>query len=382
MKTIRMFFRRSIDMPSSTRCCAFFSAFFWLLFPAGACPQASSSSGQPSQPDVYQSQTTLKASTRLVVVDVVATDSKGQPVSDLKAEDFIMLEDGKTQKLSNFSFQHPGTAPALVRPQLHANVVTNAPQYQSSSLNVILFDSINGELISQAYAEDQLAKFFAATELDRPVAIFALESRLKLLHDFPTDAGALKAAVEKYRPAVQAANTESVESRASAFTTKGDYHTNARDIETTLTQLNVLSKILGGYPGRKNLIWLSESFPLDLFPEEVLPAGAKVGDGGAGRGGATVKSDADTFSVMVRQGAFTDYAALVKKMADAMMNAQVAVYPVDAAGVGRNDHLASQHTMKDVAARTGGKVYLNTNDLTMSVRAGLDDGSTYYTLEY
>jgi len=35
---------------------------------------------------------TFRTTTRLVVVDVVATDEKGSPVRDLKAEDFVVKE--------------------------------------------------------------------------------------------------------------------------------------------------------------------------------------------------------------------------------------------------------------------------------------------------
>lgn len=55
-----------------------------------------------------QSQTVLRATTRLVILDVVATDEKGQPVADLKAEDFTVLEDGKPQQLIDFGFQKRG----------------------------------------------------------------------------------------------------------------------------------------------------------------------------------------------------------------------------------------------------------------------------------
>src|SRR5215472_8388479 len=57
-------------------------------------------------------QIVLKANTRLVVLNVVAVDRKGQPVADLEAQDFTVLEDGKGQKISSFSFQHPGAFPA------------------------------------------------------------------------------------------------------------------------------------------------------------------------------------------------------------------------------------------------------------------------------
>jgi VWFA-related protein len=339
-----------------------------------------SQSSSPSY--VYQSQARLKTSTRLVVVDVVATDSKGVPVPNLTADDFTVLENGVPQKISNFSFQHSGQVKPAVMPQLPANVVSNAPPFESGVLDVILFDSVNGEFSSQAYAKDQLAKFFGSAKLDRPVALFALESHLRLLHDFTTDAAELKAAIENYKQTVQGGNTESFESRESPFATKGDYHTNERNIETTLNQLNALSKVLGGYPGRKNLIWLSESFPLDLYPDSVIPAGISVADVGADGAGRPVRSPPNSFGNMVTGGAFKDFSSLVKKVAESMMNAQVAVYPVDAAGVGKNDHLASQHTANDLAQRTGGRAFHNTNDLAASMQAGINDGGTYYTLSY
>ena len=317
----------------------------------------------------------LRTNTRLVVVDVVVTDSKGQPVSDLKAEDFALLEAGKPQKISGFSYQHPGGAAAVARTlQLRPNVVTNAPRYKSNSLNVVLFDVLNGELTSQAYAKDQLAKFFGTATLDRPVAIFVLERQLRLLHDFTTDGAALKSAIEKYSPPAKTNVTESFDSRRTAFSTKGDYHTDERSIETTLNELNTLAKMLAGYPGRKNLIWLSESFPLNLFPDSVLRPAPTVAD--------LANPDPNAFDRMVQTPEAKDFAGTVKKVADALMNAQVAVYPVDPAGVGRNDRVASQQTMTDVASRTGGKAFVNTNSLTMSIGAGLDDGASYYTLSY
>lgn len=331
----------------------------------------------------------LRTNTRLVVVDVVVTDSQGRPVNDLKAEDFTLQEAGKPQKISGFSFQHTGgTSAAAHTVQLPPNVVSNAPQYKSNSLNVVLFDAVNGELTSQAYAKDQLAKFFSTATLDRPVAVFALESQLKLLHDFTTDGAALKSVIDKYSPPAKTNVTESFDSRRSVFTTKGDYHTDVRGIETTLTQLNILAKMLAGYPGRKNLIWLSESFPVSLFPDSVLQAAMSAADvggqtaDGTGSHTAPVRADPNTFDRMLQTGEATDFAGMIKKVADALMNAQIAVYPVDAAGVGRNERLASQQTMTDVASRTGGKAFLNTNNLTMSIGAGLDDGATYYTLSY
>jgi VWFA-related protein len=335
----------------------------------------SSTSKQPQ--DVMHSDQTLRTNTRLVVVDVVVTDSKGQPVPDLKASDFTLLEDGKPQKISGFNFEHPGGAPTpTAQAQLPPSVVTNAPKFQSNSLNVILFDTVNGDFAEHAYARDQLLKFLNSAELGRPVAIFALQNQLKLLHDFTTDNKSLSAAVAKYRPPAQTINSESMESRASAFAVRGDYHTSERGIETTLNQLNALAKVLAGYPGRKNLIWLSESFPLVLFPESMNQLNmSQESQKNSGEGQSSQQN-------LQTVAPFKNYGALVKKVSDALMAAQVAVYPVDAGAVGKNDHLASQHTMNNMAESTGGKSFKNSNDLVMGLRTSIEDGSTYYTMTY
>ena len=90
---------------------------------------------------------------------------------------------------------------------------------------MILFDTVNGEGTEHAYAKDELLKFLNTAELNRPIAIFAMETELKMLHDFTTDNKALSAAVAKYRPPAQGLTSESIESRASAFATRGNYHT-------------------------------------------------------------------------------------------------------------------------------------------------------------
>jgi len=356
-----------------------------LFFLALCFPGAHSQTKDATQSqDVMHSDQTLRTNTRLVLVDVVATDGKGQPVPDLKASDLTVLEDGKPQKISGFNFEHSDASAArAAQIQLPSSVVTNAPKFQSNSLNVILFDAANGDFTEQVYARDQLLKFLNGAALDRPVAIFAMEAQLKLLHDFSTDNKALSASVAKYRPPAKNNNAESMESRASAFATRGDYHTSERDIQNTLNQLNVLAKVLTGYPGRKNLIWLSESFPLTLFPEtdnQLHMDGQSLRSQITGPGSSANPSS--TQQNLQSSPALKTYAELIKKVSDALMSAQVAVYPVDAGAVGRNDHLASQHTMNNMAESTGGKSFMNSNDLVLGLRNGIEDGSSYYTLTY
>lgn len=352
------------------------------------CVRTESQTASGQQQEVVHSNQTLRSNTRLVVVDVVATDSRGQVIGDLKPGDLTMFEDGKTQKVSNFTFHPPGKTDVVLNSHLPANVVTNAPSFQASSLNVMLLDTLNGDFAEQAYVKDQLLKYLARAQFTRPIALFALEDRLVLLHDFTTDAAALKSTVERFKPPARNNNAETVQSRASAFSTHGDFHTNERDIGTTLNQLNALAKTLAGYPGRKNLIWLSESFPVNLFPDN-MANGVSALCTSCGKGQVGALQSASGPSNLSRsalegsgEGDYKDYAMLIKKVSEALMNAQVAVYAVDAGAVGKDERIAAHVTMNEMADRTGGRAFINTNDLATSMSSSVDDGSTYYTLEY
>jgi hypothetical protein len=172
----------------------------------------------------------------------------------------------------------------------------------------------------------------------------------------------------------------------------------------TIEQLGALARNLSGYPGRKNLIWLSEAFPAYLFPTD--PAG-RSGNGTSAQ------------LPMVRS-----YQGQIDHAGDLLANAQVAVYPIDAGAVGNHDvysslsntdsngnylgnsargtiregiggsaqaseisnasetAMNSHSTMNSVAEQTGGKAFYNTNDLNRAIRDSMEDGSTYYTLGY
>ena len=112
--------------------CLLLIAVIALSYAQQAAPSSSqapqSGSAAATEP-VYRSATVLKYTTRLILVDVIATDHKGEPLPDLKAEDFVLTEDGTKQDIRVFEFQSSAnTAPAKPLPKLPANVITNAPR--------------------------------------------------------------------------------------------------------------------------------------------------------------------------------------------------------------------------------------------------------------
>ena len=372
---------------------------------------------QPAQTQaipVYESATVMRATTRMVVVDVVATDRNGNPVTDLKAGDFTLLDEGSVQQVRSFSFQHPAEVavpaasapPPAPRPPEH--LFTNVPAYRATGpLNVILVDALNSTLINQYNVREEMFKVLQKLPPGRPVAIYALGAKLQMLQDFTSDPAVLRDALKNYRdrPPQQLKNPVGDPiSQAFILTSlpppvrpwylrfmQDAVSLGADDrVAITLKALQSIAQSLSAYPGRKNLIWLSASFPLALNIDGKMKL----------RGQASERN----------------YEPQLARMADSLMSAQVAVYPVDARGMatlsfleasGASKHplgggysdgsgvglepvaanlsdelLAAHGTMNTLAERTGGKAFYNNNDLDKAVLASMDDGATYYTLGY
>jgi Ca-activated chloride channel family protein len=94
---------------------------------------------------------TFKAEARLVLLDVVVTTGKGEPVPGLHREDFQVTEDGQPQTVSLFE-EHKGAQPSLAKlPAMSAHVFTNYPLTKTpDSVNVLLLDWLNTQPQDQA----------------------------------------------------------------------------------------------------------------------------------------------------------------------------------------------------------------------------------------
>src|SRR5215471_5951167 len=79
------------------------------LFVSILITQTSAQQAPPSPP-------VIRINVNLVQVDAVVTDSKGNPVTDLKADDFEVFQDGKPQVITNFEFVDVRAAAARLAP--------------------------------------------------------------------------------------------------------------------------------------------------------------------------------------------------------------------------------------------------------------------------
>lgn len=397
----------------------FVSLILMAALPAGMLSQTQSSQELPPP--------TIRVSTRLVLVDVVVTDKQGKPVSGLKAEDFTVEEKGKKQKIT--FFQTPEEAQKInAPPQLGPGLYSNKPEFRSPGgpLTVLLLDAANTPFSDQAYARQQMLKY--VSQQFKPgtrMGVFTLTNSLQVLQDFTGDPDVLLAALKKYRPQAQelqnavaqplsagagslgvrqASTITQVEANAQSFQSIQMGYAFDRRVDVTLNALRSLSRILGGIPGRKNIVWLTAAFPFELIPED-----RNVSDAELVADLPTIQHKAvDTIASGSIAGVERrSYAPQIREAAAQLSAAQVAIYPVDVRGLisgveflrddaanrqssslaeragGRmSDVNASQETMRAIANETGGRVYINQNEVAIGVEKAMQDNAASYTIGY
>lgn len=337
---------------------------------------------QPQAPEPTIREPLIRVETRLVQVSVVVHDKNGAIV-DLTKDDFTLTDRGKEQKIAFFSISSSRAAATPVEP-LAANIFTNRPErYGSAASNatVVLFDALNTSFADQAYARKQILKFLEQLEPQDRVALYVLSNRIHVLQDFTSDPGRLRRAVQRQKgnnsaelqaSEPEAANTGDPEvdqwlDHASGVIADFQIVNRAgRTLEAIETIANHIARV----PGRKNLIWVSGSFPL------------------------TIGYDGPTFPAPGREQ--RTFSLEMQRAVRAVNNANVAVYPVDARGLipppipqatrtgVRPVSFIPKNldTMQELADRTGGRAFYNTNDLRGAIRTAIRDSEITYTLGF
>jgi len=122
-------------------------------------------------------EATIKTQTRLVLVDTVVTDKKGNYLRDLTAKDFRVWEDNKEQEITSFSFEEDSTKGA------------DAPKRYL----VLFFDNSTMGIGEQAQARQAATKFIDANAGPNHVmAIVNFGGTLQIAQNFTADADRLK----------------------------------------------------------------------------------------------------------------------------------------------------------------------------------------------
>jgi VWFA-related protein len=337
----------------------------------------------------------IKSEVQIVLVDVVVTDSNRRPVPGLRKDGFQVVEDGRPQAISFFEEHTGGTVSAVALPPTPPGVYTNYPTVKTTdSINVLLLDSLNTQAYDQTFVRPQMAKYLQAA-LAAPtgarIAIFTLGQKLRMVQGFTADSSeTLKALIDpkagtqaKFEPQLASPSRKVSEQLACGgvrapintlackeFFAEEEVERSADRVVMTLQAFQALARYLSQFPGRKNLMWISGSFPLSFFPE-TNPRGVPR----------------------------KEYRSEIRQTADLLTADQVAVYPISARALvgeeatspdnygrpvhdGYSDRAFDQIAMETLARDTGGRPFYNTNDLSNAMTEAINNGSRYYTLTY
>ena len=192
--------------------------------------------------------TVIRTETKLVLVDAVVTDKKGNYVTDLTQKDFDVLEDNKKQSIKTFAFEADPSSP-----------LNNQKHYL-----VLFFDNASAGYGDQIQARQAAAKFIDGnTGPNKYIAVANFTGTLRITQNFTNDPERLKAVVS----GVKTSNVATADDGSGIGSAGGGFpnmNSAAADfgVRSVLLAIRSLAKGLEGVPGRKTVIMLTAGFPL------------------------------------------------------------------------------------------------------------------------
>lgn len=325
----------------------------------------------------------FETSTGLVIVDVTVRDRSGNPIEGLKKEDFTVQEDGRPQTISVFEYQRltldPLPSPTPVEAPITQDPTPKTqptPRYHDKRLLVLFFDFSSMPPADQIRAQQSALKFLheKMTSSD-VVSILTFSTRLKVVQEFTADRQKLAEIIRGFRIgeasdlAGEADTGEEEGEETGAAFVADQTEFNIFNTDRKLSALESAVKRLAPLPERKALVYFSS---------------------GVGKTGVENQSQ-------------------LRATVNAAVRSNVAFYPIDARGLvatapggdasqaaprgssvfsGRaqtrqrerfNDQ---QETLYTLAADTGGKALLDSNDLSLGIAQAQNDVRSYYIVGY
>ena len=343
-----------------------------------------------------QSPPTFRTNTNLVIINVAIKDKSGKAIEGLKKDQFTLLEDGKPQQISVFELEHLNgdtlpplevTAPTLKTrgpaenkptPPVEAapvNSTLKSDQLKDRRLIAMFFDLSSMQPAEQIRARDAAMKFInTQMTASDTVSIMTLTNELRVVQEFTNDRETIVSAIQSLRigdsselAALAATGADSTDD--SGEFTADDTEFNIFNTDRKLSALEDAARKLAPFPEKKALVYFSS---------------------GIGKTGVDNQSQ-------------------IRATVNAAVRANVAFYPIDARGLvamapagdatqaspkgtgvftgstytsNRTSFHDTQDTIYTLAADTGGKALLDSNDLTLGIKAVQTDISSYYVLGY
>ena len=314
-------------------------------------------------PEQVSKAPSITVTARIVVLDVVVTDKKGNLVQrTFDKGDFTIYEGGKPQTIRSFeppsAHVMPNAGQAIVNSAADLTKIGDAP------VTILVLDELNSRFEDMSYSRQMLVKYLLSqpAALKEPtLMLVATNTSFQQLHDYTQNRDALVQIVKK---------------RVSQFPWKMDQSgkQGAGAVERMAQVLSALQQIAQssqGTPGRKNLIWVGNGFPsADLvgLPNE---EGDKIETAIRRVTSKMLASRITMYSINPTPDASSTVALDDPTEIDASADEN-----------GGDPFGAGSVSFMDFATSTGGIAFTGRNDLNNVIAEGIAKGQDYYTLSY
>jgi len=359
-----------------------------LLFTSAVAQTTAAQQPQTTKGD--QGLYRLRVETELVLVNVVARDKQGKPVTDLKQEDFTLLEDGKAQRISSFDFENLDTAP-LTTASGPSQQSTNGPaappkpiltakdadQALSNKRVIVLFFDLSSMGPDEMERSVQAARKYVQTKMTSAdlIAIVTLASSLRLDQDFTGDQARLLRVLNRFSHSEgqgmdngSTGDADGIEETGNAYT-PDETEYNQFNTDRKLQALQSLCQVLGKFNQKKSIIYFSSGMTQTGIENQAALRSAV---------NTAIKANVAIYT-MDSRGLEAEppggSAATASLRGTAMYSGSAVQSKLDA-------NFASQETLTTLSGDTGGKAFLDTNDLGQVFDRVQRDTSVYYVLGY
>ncbi|MDE2926195.1 MAG: VWA domain-containing protein [Acidobacteriota bacterium] len=351
----------------------------------------------------------FRAESELVLVDLVATDRKGQFVSDLRQDEIAVLENGKRRKIQFFRLEQFETT-GEKSGKLLASVAPghrSMPQARPSGYVVFLLDLQTMDLNSAERSKEAVREFLRS-ELD-PGDLAMLVTIRPAFHvdqPFTRDLEKLERALDRVPYRREQVSLEEFAERVDeifnrfkeaplsyAVMEAQQYLSNLRTrLDLSCRAISALSRYLGSLPGRKRVIYFSRGYAINarLRVSEIIERRmAQLHRGMYGPRAPTLT----TLSKLRIGNMASIYARSLRSAVDQANRNQVSVYSIDPRGLmvvpfqhstyfDIGDAEATQEFLATLSEDTGGLLFTNENELVSPIRTAYLDSRSYYLLGY
>jgi VWFA-related protein len=345
---------------------------------------------------VEAQEPTFTSNANLVIIDVSVKDRSGKVIPDLKKSDFTLLEDGKPQQIAVFEFQKLEGDTALapvpaVKPVVSLSSSAPAPQrtntgapapvirYQDRRLVAMLFDFSTMGIPEQARVQEAARRFIREQlkPADVVAIMYAGTGPIRIVQDFTTDKDRLEEVVKSFRigeaselagAAGNGGDNTTGEDTGTAFNAD-ETEFNIFNTDKQLATLESAAKMLAAFPEKKALIYFSSGISKSGFDNQASLLAAV---------NAAKRSNVAFYPIdargLVASAPAGDASAAASRGTSALTGTQMQSQ--------RDTFNDSQETLSTLAVDTGGKLFVDDNDLALGMEKARDDITSYYIVGY